>query len=107
MEMLFGNLANELFGVPADRRPQSLSEMRTPFVPEPGQTAYGYTFDWSPELGWHSRVSVGYYGTREEANASLAASLIGMNYQEPRWWQWWRWGSQKLPDDVLAILRAR
>lgn len=104
---MLGSVTNSLLGgIQQQRNPNALSETRAPFVPEPGQTAYGFTFDWSPALGHHSRVSVGYYATSKEAHDALAVSLAGMDYEPPRWWQWWRWGSTKLPDDVMRTVSA-
>lgn len=104
MEQILGSVANMLLGVPGERQPTYLSEHRTAFVPQPGQIAYGYTFDWAAALGDHRRVCVGYYATQKEADLALASALKGAGYEEPRWWQFWRWGSHKLPAEVSRLV---
>lgn len=102
---MLGSVANSVLGLspPPERH---ILDVRKPFVIGPGCTAYGYTFDWSPAIGHHSRVNVGYYGTPEEADAALAQALVSMNYEAPRWWQWWRYGSTKLSADVERTVSA-
>jgi len=103
---MLGSMANALFGTVPQPEPTNSWVARTDFVPAPGQTAYGFTFSWSPAIGHHCRVSVGHYPTLPEAHEALARGLAAMMYQEPSWWQFWRWGSAKLPPEVSRTVSA-
>lgn len=54
--------------------------------------SYGFTMKWGTVT-----YSVRGYNSPQEAWAAIWRGLDAMGYEQPKWWQFWRWGEQIPP----------
>lgn len=66
---------------------------------------------WSPSPGGSRTVRWGPFFSDAELDAAaggMASDLHAFGYQEPRWWQYWRWGERRPSKEILeAMSRLR
>ena len=60
---------------------------------------YGYDITYT-EL-FHGRTTCGVMGHEDLEMAMVEATQLALSdgWTQPRWWQWWRWGDTRVPDE--------
>ena len=60
---------------------------------------HGYHFEWRG----YSGSGFG-FDSQEDCRESFTRMLRDWGYTAPEWWQFWRWGERKPPDEVIEKL---
>lgn len=66
--------------------------------------SFGFQFRFRSGLGHTEFGSTGFDHPRHR-DLSFARGLVELGYEEPRWWQWWRWDENRPNEDVMALYR--
>lgn len=60
------------------------------------KTSYGAWRTWKPSPMMTKRVAVSGHASMKGAERALDKALPDFGYQAAKWWQWWRWGENRL-----------
>ena len=56
------------------------------------------TFRWQPSWGDWQLVYTGKHPTPEAANAEARRMALAAGYRAPKWWEFWRFSEEPLPE---------
>ncbi len=58
-------------------------------------------FRWNSSFGNISHVHTRWLSSIQDAHVRAREMAIELGYDNPRWWQFWRWGDPRLPGGPL------
>jgi hypothetical protein len=59
--------------------------------------------EWADLDGSRTTTESGYYFSVRQARKNALRSAIRMGWKPPKWWQWWRWGEQRVSLDFSVF----